>query len=86
MWIVGQNYHQPVILSGHEFSTGAPVWFDMHAIGSSPGDPMTSAVLDPAVPNRGSTTNASGLWNIWGDPALLLHGWMLPDQCGVGRR
>ncbi len=71
MWIVGPNYHQPVTLSGHELSTGAPVWFDLSSPGgSSPGDPMTRAVLDPAAPNRGATTNASGRWNIWG---ILLY-------------
>jgi hypothetical protein len=66
MWIVGPNYHQPVMLSGHELSTGAPVWFDLSAVGSGPGNPMTRAVLDPAAPNRGDTGNARGTWNIWG--------------------
>jgi hypothetical protein len=70
MWIVGPNYHQPVTLSGHELSTGAPVWFDLSAVGSGPGNPMTTAVLDPANPNRGDTGNTSGLWNIWG---ILLY-------------
>jgi hypothetical protein len=31
---------------------------------------MTRAVLDPATPNRGWTTNATGRWNIWG---ILLY-------------
>lgn len=70
MWIVGPNYHQAVTLSGHELATGAPVWFDLSAVGSGPGNPMTMAVLDPAQPNRGDTGNASGTWNIWG---ILLY-------------
>jgi hypothetical protein len=72
MWIVGPEYHQPVILSGHDLSTGAPVWFDLGAnvAGGGPGNPMTRAVLDPTNPNRGETTNASGIWNIWG---ILLY-------------
>lgn len=70
MWIVGPSYHQPVTLSGHELSTGAPVWFDLSAVGSGPGAPMTQAALDPTNPNRGETTNASGVWHIWG---ILLY-------------
>jgi hypothetical protein len=66
MWIVGPNYHQPVTLSGHELATGGPVWFDLGGVAESPGDPMAAAVLDPTAPNRGSTTNATGSWNIWG--------------------
>lgn len=70
MWVVGPNYHQPVTLTGHDLSTGAPVWFDLSAVGSSPGNPMRTAVLDPANPNRGDTDNARGTWNIWG---ILLY-------------
>ena len=66
MWIVGPSYHQPVTLSGHELATGAPVWFDLSAVGSGPGSPLTTAVLNPAAPNRGDTGTASGTWNIWG--------------------
>ena len=29
LWVVGPNYRQPVTLSGHELSTGVPVWFDL---------------------------------------------------------
>lgn len=69
---MGPNYSHQVTLSGHELSTGVPVWFDLTAVGSGTGKPVTTAVLDPAHPNRGDTRNTSGLWNIWVITDLLL--------------
>jgi hypothetical protein len=66
MWVVGPDYMQPVTLQGRDLLSGVPVWFDLHANGSAPGSPTTLATLDPANPNRGSTQNTAGHWNIWG--------------------
>lgn len=67
MWVVGPNYAQPVVLSGHELTTGAPLWFDVYpGTGGRQDHYTTSATLDPASPNRGSTDNSTGDWNIWG--------------------
>jgi hypothetical protein len=68
MWVVGPNYAQPVTLSGRELATGTPFWFDVYPNNLSGGRDTygTSAVLDPTAPNRGSTDNSSGHWNIWG--------------------
>jgi hypothetical protein len=66
MWVVGPNYMQPVTLQGRDLLSGVPVWFDLHANGSAPGSPNTLVTLDPANPNRGSTQNTAGHWNIWG--------------------
>jgi len=68
MWVVGPNYAQPVTLSGHELRTGAPLWFDIYPNNRTGGDDYytTSATLDPSAPNRGSTDNSTGQWNIWG--------------------
>jgi hypothetical protein len=66
MWVVGPNFMNPVTLQGRDLLSGVPVWFDLHANGSSPGSPTTLATLDPSNPNRGSTQNSAGHWNIWG--------------------
>ena len=31
MWIVGPNYFEPIILSGHELRSNAPMWFEVYA-------------------------------------------------------
>lgn len=73
LWVVGPNYAQPVTLSGQEVRTGAPLWFtvfapnfrltsDLQAVPSF----TTTATLDPAAPNRGSTDNSTGHWTIFG--------------------
>lgn len=69
MWIVGPDFNQPVTLSGHELTTGAPVWFSLG--GSHPE--TTSALLDPSAPNRGSTNREQGVWHIWGILIYFLH-------------
>jgi hypothetical protein len=72
MWIVGPNVTQPVTLTGHELRAGAPLWFEIYPTNAAPITPQTrsvytmQAVLDPASPNRGGTTNSKGHWGIWG--------------------
>lgn len=62
MWIVGPDFNQPVTLSGHELTTGAPIWF-----GKDSEQPQTThEVLDPSAPNRGGTNHEQGVWHIWG--------------------
>lgn len=79
MWLVGPNYAQPVTLTGHETRSGAPLWFQIYPSNSIPvTNPdaqsiyTTHAVLDPAAPNRGSTDNTTGHWNIWGIGVIVL--------------
>jgi hypothetical protein len=68
MWVVGPNITAPVTLSGHDLRSGTPLWFDIFPPNSAGGTEVftTSAMLDPANANRGSTTNRLGYWNIWG--------------------
>lgn len=68
MWVVGPNINLPVTLSGRDLRHDAPLWFDIYPpnVGGGTDYYTTSAVLDPAYPNRGSTTNNLGHWNIWG--------------------
>lgn len=68
MWVVGPNYAQPVTLSGHEVTSGTPLWFDIYPNNRTGGQDWygRAAVLDPAAPNRGYTNNSTGHWNIWG--------------------
>lgn len=68
MWVVGPNVQQPVTLSGRDLRSGVPLWFEMYPSNSGGGTDYytTSAVLDPSAPNRGSTDNSEGHWNIWG--------------------
>jgi hypothetical protein len=72
MWIVGPNVTQPVTLKGHELHAGTPLWFEIFPTNAAPITPQTrslytmQAVLDPASPNRGGTTNSKGHWGIWG--------------------
>jgi hypothetical protein len=72
MWIVGPNVTQPVTLIGHELQSGAPLWFEIYPSIAAPITAQTrsvytmQAVLDPAAPNRGGTTNSKGRWGIWG--------------------
>lgn len=79
MWVVGPNVAQPVTLTGHELSTGAPLWFQVYPSNGVPTDNpdalsvyTTHAVLDPAAPNRGATDNSTGHWNIWGVGIIVL--------------
>lgn len=79
MWVVGPNYAQPVTLTGHELQTGAALWFQVYpsnGVPTSNPDALsvytTRAVLDPAAPNRGSTDNSTGHWNIWGIGVIVL--------------
>ncbi len=78
MWVVGPNYAQVVTLSGHEVHTGAPLWFEIYPSNSqpisssTPSTYYTQAPLDPAAPNRGSTDNSTGHWNIWGIGLIAL--------------
>jgi hypothetical protein len=67
MWVVGPNVVQPVTLTGHELRTGTLLWFEIF-----PSGPRQSAVLDPTDPNRGSTDNSTGHWNIWGIGIVVL--------------
>jgi hypothetical protein len=71
MWVVGPNYPHPVTLTGHEVRTGAPLWFQVYSSDAVTAY-TTRAVLDPALPNRGSTENRSGAWNIWGIGVVVL--------------
>lgn len=68
MWVVGPNVNQPVTLSGQDLRNDTPLWFEMFPSNSGGGKDYftTSAVLDPSAPNRGSTDNSKGHWNIWG--------------------
>ena len=69
MWIVGPNVDQPVTLTGQEVHTGALLWFEIYPSNTNSSAPSvftTHAVLDPNAPNRGSTDNSKGHWNIWG--------------------
>jgi hypothetical protein len=76
MWVVGPNYPLPVTLSGHEVNSGAPLWFEIYPsndiIGGGASSYTTQAPLDPAEPNRGSTDNSTGHWNIWGIGIIAL--------------
>ena len=76
MWVVGPNYSLPVTLSGHEVNSGAPLWFAIYPsndlIGGGASLYAIQAVLDPAAPNRGSTDNSTGHWNIWGIGLIAL--------------
>ncbi len=78
LWVVGPNSLQPVTLRGREVDTGALLWFEIYP---DPGLPSgfqghstytTSAVLDPAAPNRGSTDNGTGHWSIFGIGLIML--------------
>src|SRR5258708_6201633 len=68
MWIVGPNVTQPVTLAGHELQSGAPLWFEIYPSIAAPITAQTrsvytmQAVLDPASPNRGRTTDSKGHW------------------------
>lgn len=68
MWVVGPNINQPVTLSGRDLRSGALLWFEMYPPNYGGGKDYftTAAVLDPTAPNRGSTNNSTGHWNIWG--------------------
>jgi len=74
MWVVGPNVAQPVTLTGHDLRTRAPLWFQIYPNPYSAADSVytTSAVLDPMAPNRGSTDNSTGHWNIWGIGIIAL--------------
>jgi hypothetical protein len=76
MWVVGPNYAQVVTLSGHDVQTGALLWFEIYPsndiIGGGASSYTTQAQLDPAAPNRGSTDNSTGHWNIWGIGIIAL--------------
>lgn len=79
MWVVGPNYAQPVALAGHDVRTGAPLWFQVYPSNSVPTDNpdaltvyTTHATLDQGSPNRGSTNNSSGHWDIWGIGVVVL--------------
>lgn len=79
MWVVGPNAAEPVTLTGHELTTGAALWFQIYpSNGVATDNPdalsvyTTHAVLDPAAPNRGSTDNSTGHWNIWGVGIMAL--------------
>lgn len=80
MWVVGPNYNQPVTLTGHDLHSGATLWFQVYpSNGVATNDPdadslyTTQAVLDPGAPNRGSTSNSTGHWNIWGVGLMVLQ-------------
>jgi hypothetical protein len=79
MWVVGPNYSQPVTLTGHDLRSGATLWFQVYPSNSVvTNDPdadsiyTTQAMLDPSAPNRGSTANSTGHWNIWGIGLMVL--------------
>lgn len=79
MWVVGPDAAQPVTLTGHDLRTGTPLWFQIYPSNAIPtSDPnadsvyTTSATLDPMAPNRGSTDNSTGHWNIWGIGIIAL--------------
>ena len=79
MWVVGPNVAQPVTLTGHDVRTGRPLWFEAfpsNAIPSdSPGSVSTYSphlTLDASAPNRGSSENSTGHWNIWGIGIIAL--------------
>jgi hypothetical protein len=79
MWVVGPNFAQPVTLTGHDVRTATPLWFQLYPSNGIPTDNpdaltayTTHLVLDPAAPNRGSTENSSGHWNIWGIGVMVL--------------
>jgi hypothetical protein len=79
MWVVGPNYAKPVTLTGHDIRNGTALWFQVYPSNSVPtSDPdadsiyTTQAVLDPGAPNRGSTGNSTGYWNIWGIGIMVL--------------
>ncbi len=72
LWVIGPNYNKPVTLTGHDLRTNTPLWF--HFLnGSGPDVYTTSALLDPASPNRDGATNSEGRWQIWGIGLVLLQ-------------
>ncbi len=77
MWVVGPNYNLPVTLTAADLQGGAPLWFDIYPSNSGPSPLQdlytTSAVLDPGTPNRGSSDNSTGHWNIWGIGLFAFH-------------
>ena len=66
LWLIGPNYSEPVTLRGHDLRTGTPMWFLLLDLGSDAANAAPSLALDPAIPNRGSTDNPAGHWNIYG--------------------
>jgi hypothetical protein len=79
MWVVGPNVEQPVTLAGHDLRTGTPLWFEMFPSNGIPSDSLdsvstysTALALDASAPNRGSTDNSTGHWNIWGIGVIAL--------------
>jgi hypothetical protein len=77
LWVVGPNYPTVVTLLGRNLSTGAPIWFDIYPNNHTGGSDIytQAARLDPTNPNRGSTDNSTGHWNIWGlGPIFLAAG------------
>jgi hypothetical protein len=73
LWLVGPNYPHLVTLSGHDVRSGAPLWFQVYPsnrLATDNPDALTQyttrAMLDPSAPNRGSSDNSTGHWNIWG--------------------
>lgn len=76
MWVVGPNYSLPITLSGHEVNSRAALWFEIYPsndiIGGGASSYAIQAPLDPAAPNRGSTDNSTGHWNIWGIGIIVL--------------
>jgi hypothetical protein len=79
MWVVGPNYLELVTLQGYDVRTGAPLWFQIYPSNGVPTDNpdaisayTTYAALDPRAPNRGSTDNSTGHWNIWGIGIIVL--------------
>ena len=74
LWLIGPNYHGVVTLGGRNLSTGAPIWFDIYPNNSTGGSDVytTRAQLNPANPNRGSTSSSRGTWNIWGIGLIFL--------------
>jgi hypothetical protein len=60
-------------------ASGATLWFQVYPSNSVvTNDPdadsiyTTQAMLDPSAPNRGSTANSTGHWNIWGIGLMVL--------------
>ena len=65
---MGPNYGEPVTLQGHDLRSGTPIWWLLldRSGTDDPANAAPSVVLDPAIPNRGSTDNSAGHWNIYG--------------------